>query len=271
MMLLWCPTCWAADNRAPRAKRWMGGHDKLEKQVEKLDTIVRQCPVPITQYYGPAPRALCPCGSGRKARRCHMGEDLSWIAERPAALLTDARTGYANPGCYGRASKDCSEDLTREHYISDDLLESISWDGKAVLVRGAAWQPSGERKTVGVNSLSSRILCGRHNRALSPLDALAANFFRYSLEDHLDIFKYLGNDTRPNFPRGFHDGQRTADGAVAAEGNLGSDRVQSPERRRATGLPVSARGFHRAAGRDPLAWRRLADELGNVHPATPRP
>lgn len=171
--------------------------------MEKLDAVVRQSPVPITQYYGPAPRALCPCGSGRKARRCHLGEDLSWVAERPPALLTDARTGYANPGCYGRASKDCSDDLTREHYISDDLLESISWDGKAVLVRGAAWQPSGEGKTVGVNSLSSRILCGRHNRALSPLDKMAASFFRYSLEDHLDIFKYLGNDPRPDFPRGF--------------------------------------------------------------------
>lgn len=60
--------------------------------------VVRQCPVPITQYYGPAPRALCPCGSRRQARRCHLGGDLSWIAERPPALLTDARTGYANPG-----------------------------------------------------------------------------------------------------------------------------------------------------------------------------
>ncbi|WP_304113541.1 hypothetical protein [Mycolicibacterium bacteremicum] len=32
---------------------------------------------------------------------------------------------------------------------------------------------------------------------------MAASFFRYSLEDHLDIFKYLGNDPRPDFPRGF--------------------------------------------------------------------
>jgi hypothetical protein len=65
-----------------------------------------------------------------------------------------------------RASNDCSEDLTLEHYISDDLLESIAWDGKAVLVRGAAWLPSDAGKPVGVNSLSSRMLCGRHNRAL---------------------------------------------------------------------------------------------------------
>jgi hypothetical protein len=118
-------------------------------------------------------------------------------------LLTDARTGYANPGCYGRASNDCSEDLTLEHYISDDLLESIAWDGKVVLVRGAAWLPSDTGKPVGLNSLSSRMPCGRHNEALSPLDRMAADYFRYFLEDQIDIFKFLGNDFRKEFGRGF--------------------------------------------------------------------
>ncbi|WP_170914945.1 MULTISPECIES: hypothetical protein [unclassified Mycobacterium] len=32
---------------------------------------------------------------------------------------------------------------------------------------------------------------------------MAAEFFRHSLEDHLDIFRYLGNDDRGSFPRGF--------------------------------------------------------------------
>ena len=99
----------------------------LTKPGQPLDKIVRLSNVPITQHDGPAPRANCPCGSGRPARRCHRGEDGSWIAKRPPALLTDERTGYANPRCYGSASKDCSEDMTREHYISDDVLESISW------------------------------------------------------------------------------------------------------------------------------------------------
>ncbi|BBX38909.1 hypothetical protein X011_25570 [Mycobacterium tuberculosis variant microti OV254] len=118
-------------------------------------------------------------------------------------MLTDARTGYANPGCYARVSNDCSEDLTLEHYISDDLLKSIAWDGKAVLVRGAAWLPSQTGKSVGVKSFSSRMLCGRHNRALSPLDHTATDYFRYFLEDQLDIFKFLGNDDRKSFARSF--------------------------------------------------------------------
>jgi hypothetical protein len=59
------------------------------------------------------------------------------------------------------------------------------------------------RKTIGRASLSRKMLCRRHNNALSPLDKMAAEFFRHFLEDHLDIFKYLGNDDRDSFPRGF--------------------------------------------------------------------
>jgi len=108
------------------------------------------------------------------------------------------------PGCYARASNDCDEQLTREHFITDDVLGAISADGKVVVVEGAAWQDKTERrKTIGRASLSRKMLCRRHNTALSPLDKMAAEFFRYFLEDHLDIFKYLGNDDRGSFPRSF--------------------------------------------------------------------
>lgn len=175
----------------------------LRQPVKPLDRVIRVSNVPITQYKGPAPRADCPCGSRQPARRCHCAEDLSWIALPPPALLTGARTGYANPDCYGRASNDCSEDRTREHFISDDVLESIAWDGKVVLVRGASWLPTSTGKPVGVKSLASWMLCGRHNRALSRLDRMAADYFRYFLEDHIDIFRFFGYDPRTEFGRGF--------------------------------------------------------------------
>jgi hypothetical protein len=165
-----------------------------------LDKVVRDANVRLSQYYGPAPRANCPCGSGRPSRRCHRAEDHSWIAKRSPALLTDERTGYANPGCYGRSSNDCSEDLTLEHYISDDVLESIAADGKVISVRGAAWLgPGNPARTVGVKSLSARMLCGRHNHALSPLDAMASDYFRYFREDQLDLMKFQGNDCSRGF------------------------------------------------------------------------
>lgn len=177
----------------------------LEKAVRRLDErVVRDADVRASNWYGPPSEDACPCGSHRRATRCHRANDGSWIAEPPPPLLTGPRTGYANPGCYARASKDCDEKLTREHFITDDLLGAISADGKVVVVEGAAWQDKTEsRKTIGRGSLSRKMLCHRHNNALSPLDKMAAEFFRYFLEDHLDIFKYLGNDDRTSFPRGF--------------------------------------------------------------------
>jgi hypothetical protein len=43
--------------------------------------------------------------------------------------------------------------------------------------------PDANQKTIGVNALSSRMLCSRHNRALSPLDKMASEFFRHFREE----------------------------------------------------------------------------------------
>jgi hypothetical protein len=123
----------------------------LEQAVRRIDEqVVRDADVRASHWYGPPPEDNCPCGSYRKATRCHRANDGSWIAEPPPRLLTGPRTGYADPGCYARASNDCDEQLTREHFITDDLLGAISADGKVVVVEGAAWQDKTERrKTIG--------------------------------------------------------------------------------------------------------------------------
>ena len=177
----------------------------LERPIRTLDErVVRDVDVRVSPVYGPPPDDNCPCGSGRQASRCHRAKDGSWIAEAPPPLLTGPLTGYAKPGCYARASEDCDEELTREHFIADDLLGSIAADGKVVVVEGAAWQDKTERqKTIGRGSLSRKMLCRRHNNALSPLDKMAAEFFRCFREDQLVVFKFLGNDVRSEFGRGF--------------------------------------------------------------------
>jgi len=180
-------------------------NEGLEQAIRRLDErVLRDADVRASHWYGPPPEDHCPCGSHRQATRCHRANDGSWIAEPPPPLLNGPRTNYANPGCYARASNDCDEQLTREHFITDDVLRAISADGKVVVVEGAAWQEKTERRRViGRASLSRKMLCRRHNNALSPLDKMAAEFFRYFLEDHIDIFKYLGNDDRESFARGF--------------------------------------------------------------------
>ncbi|MBN7542163.1 hypothetical protein I3U58_00005, partial [Mycobacteroides abscessus subsp. abscessus] len=132
----------------------------------------------------------------------HRASDDTWVAERPPALITGPRTGYGNPGCYARSSQDCDELLTREHWISDDLLERVSNDKKVIAVEGAAWQGrTPKQKIIGINSMSSKILCSRHNRALSPLDKVAAEFFTHLRDDLLDMNWHTG--LPPHFPNGF--------------------------------------------------------------------
>ena len=69
---------------------------------------------------------------------------------------------------------DCSEQISREHYISKSVLDQI---GKSLLVTGMPWLSPGETLETSVGSLTAKILCRRHNEALSPLDAEAAHFF----------------------------------------------------------------------------------------------
>lgn len=158
--------------------------------MRRLKNVVRD---PDVRLNGPAPEGHCPCGSRRQARRCHRASDHSWVAERPPALLIDAPTGYANLGCYARASNDCDDQLTLEHWISDDLLERISEDKKVVAVQGAASQKvSSEQRPIGIKGMSAKMLCGRHNAAVSPLDKLAAEFFCYLRDDIVDMTWHQG-------------------------------------------------------------------------------
>ena len=130
--------------------------------------------------FGPDRDGYCPCGSKRRSRFCHARRDGTWaIPERPA-LLSGPRTGYSNPACYGAPSNDCSELLSKEHWVSANILESITvkstFPGQ-FNVRGLRWQ--GDKQTrVSVKSMQSKVLCTRHNHALSPLDAEAGEMFR---------------------------------------------------------------------------------------------
>jgi hypothetical protein len=67
---------------------------------------------------------------------------------------------------------DCSSKLTSEHWLSNSLLKDL----EPLTVDGLHWH-SGER-SLRAKALGSKILCERHNRALSPLDEVAGEMFR---------------------------------------------------------------------------------------------
>ena len=93
-------------------------------------------------------------------------------------------TGFSHPNCYLRETHDCSEQISREDYISRSVLEQL---GSVLRVSGMPWLPSGQTLDTTVGSLTAKILCKRHNEALSPLDAEAADFFRILRESLIDL------------------------------------------------------------------------------------
>jgi hypothetical protein len=123
----------------------------------------------------------CPCGSGLLMKDCCLTKTANTTPPLP-------KTGFSNPKCYAYPLNDCSEKITAEHFISESVLKIISNSGSLKLGR-APWLPSGEERIVSLQSLSSNILCERHNTALSPLDTNAWEFFQF----------LMGNDDRGIF------------------------------------------------------------------------
>ena len=75
--------------------------------------------------------------------------------------------------------------MSREHYISHTVLKAIAQDG-LVKLDGFSWQ---KQKAAWIPSatLARRILCKRHNEALSPLDAEAGRFMRAVRDFHANL------------------------------------------------------------------------------------
>lgn len=94
----------------------------------------------------------------------------------PPPLLGDARTGHPHAKCYAQGSQDCSDKISREHWISRDILEQLSAGGR-VRIAGPKWL-EGEERDLTPKALGANVLCQRHNTAASPLDNVAGAFFR---------------------------------------------------------------------------------------------
>jgi hypothetical protein len=82
--------------------------------------------------------------------------------------------------------------MSREHYISHAVLKAIAQKG-LVKLDGFSWQ---KEKAAWIPSatLTSRILCKRHNEALSPLDFEAGRFMRAVRDFHAALSSWPARD-----------------------------------------------------------------------------
>jgi hypothetical protein len=117
---------------------------------------------------------FCPCGSGKPVAECHLDFD-GCLRKHTSSLISPGKaTGFSHPSCYLRSTLNCSEQISREHYMSKSVLDQL---GEVLRISGVPWLKQGESLDTAVGSLTAKILCKRHNEALSPLDQEAAHFF----------------------------------------------------------------------------------------------
>lgn len=133
---------------------------------------------------------LCLCGSGRLLCDC-------CLAVRCNTTPAGSATGHAHPSCFARELRDCSTTISREHYISQSVLGLFS--GSRLMVSGFPWISKGEERQVSPTSLTGKVLCKRHNEALSVLDTVAYKFFQFftsewTRKSKVEVYLTRGND-----------------------------------------------------------------------------
>ena len=84
-------------------------------------------------------------------------------------------TGHRHAKCFASAGENCSTTISREHFISETLLRQIELNNTAKIA-GLSWQQPKTFDIIPLKGLASKILCDRHNSALSPLDAAMGAF-----------------------------------------------------------------------------------------------
>src|SRR5580700_8219664 len=122
----------------------------------------------------PRPEDPCHCLSGKVAARC-CRSTCDWRATGAVTATEGPPTGKSRRRCYAASLLDCSDELDGEHYISEGVLEALG-DGPLELT-GLPWQ-QGKMQVLRTGSLTAKVLCHRHNLALSALDGVAARLFR---------------------------------------------------------------------------------------------
>lgn len=71
----------------------------------------------------------------------------------------------------------CSDKITREHYISKTVIEAVAGNRNQVMTRGFPFLQD-EEKLLSESAMTSKMLCGKHNNDLSPLDETAGRLIR---------------------------------------------------------------------------------------------
>lgn len=87
-------------------------------------------------------------------------------------------------GCYADRLGDCRGGLSREHYVTEAVLELL---GDTHRLSNTAWMTDGDRaRDSSAADLCARVLCEGHNSDLASLDRVGVEFCRFLLDGLFD-------------------------------------------------------------------------------------
>lgn len=120
----------------------------------------------------------CPCGSGDKSYGCCWRGDGKWEKTPVGAINLPQALKHpsTNDCCYLSSYGDCSSKITREHFISRNILERITTDKLTIENAGHIFGGK-NRVKIGIDAFAAKVLCDVHNPALSSLDTAAGVAF----------------------------------------------------------------------------------------------
>ena len=127
----------------------------------------------------------CPCNSGEIFGKCCAQSNKLPLIKLASLSPQGQETNHSHQKCYLNFTKNCCSKISGEHYISKSVLKLFN----EMNVSGMPWQAPGVKEQYHQNNLTSKILCERHNNALSPLDAAAGHFFRELFEARHHVTK----------------------------------------------------------------------------------
>lgn len=127
----------------------------------------------------------CPCGSGNVADTCCWKGDGCW-EKTPIGKIHIKETKFSNPSCYLSCMSSCSAKISREHFISRNILEKLTKD-KLKFESAAHFFGGQNQVEIGIDGFASKVLCDNHNSVLSPLDTAAGAAFQRIEELTKDI------------------------------------------------------------------------------------
>jgi hypothetical protein len=141
--------------------------------------------IPWTRRFFNAP---CPCRSGKRAYNCCCRGHGRW-QKKPVGVISTGKTGFAHEHCYLSPTGDCGAKITKEHFVSRNILERITTS--TLKFENAPHFFGGKQNVeIGIDAFSAKVLCDAHNSALSVLDDEAGSAFANIEDFAADLTRY---------------------------------------------------------------------------------